>query len=175
MIAGAMSTQSRQAHEYLPAKVALLAMDFDGVLTDDRVIVAQDGTESVICSRSDGLGLGLLRDAGIDTVILSAEPNPVVIARGRKLGIPVHQGLSLDKKHEALQRFAAERDISLSDVVFIGNDVNDARCLELAGCGVVPVDAHPDVLPLADIVLTKRGGYGAVRELADLILKHRKQ
>ncbi len=148
-------------------------MDFDGVLTDDRVIVAQDGTESVICSRSDGLGLGMLRDAGIDAVILSAEPNPVVTARGRKLGIPVYQGLALDGKHETLLKIAAERNVALADVVFIGNDVNDAQCLRLAGCAVVPADAHPQVMGLADIVLTKPGGHGAVRELIDLILKHR--
>lgn len=152
----------------LPAAISLLAMDFDGVLTDDRVIIGADGSEFVVCSRSDGLGLARLRRAGIDSVILSSETNPVVTARGRKLGVRVHQGL--EDKADAFRGILRERCADPATVVYVGNDVNDAGCLEIAGVAVVPADAHPDVKALADIVLTRRGGHGAVRELVDLIL-----
>ena len=152
----------------LPDRISLLALDFDGVLTDGRVIVGQDGSESVICSRADGMGIGLLRRAGLAIVILSTEPNPVVAARGRKLGLPVFQGL--EDKAGRLREIVKQRGIDLAEVVFVGNDVNDVQCLRLAGCGVVPADAHPEAAAHADIVLTKPGGRGAVRELADLIL-----
>ena len=152
----------------LPDKIRLLALDFDGVLTDDRVIVGQDGYESVICSRADGMGIALLRRAGVEVVILSTEPNPVVTARGNKLGVPVFQGLP--DKGRALAEVVNQRGLDLAEVVFVGNDVNDLDCLKMAGCGVVPADAHPAAAARADIVLTRPGGHGAVRELADLIL-----
>jgi N-acylneuraminate cytidylyltransferase len=157
----------------LPEQVGLLVLDFDGVLTDDRVIVHQDGSESVICSRSDGMGVDLLRRAGLDVVILSTEPNPVVSARGRKLGVPVFQGL--DNKMDKLGELVEQRNLDWADVVFVGNDVNDVECLKRAGCGVVPADAHPAAVPHAKIVLSKPGGRGAVRELAELILTARAQ
>ena len=153
----------------LPATIGLVAFDFDGVLTDNRVIVGVDGSEQVICSRADGMGVTLLREAGIEMVVLSSEPHPVVQSRCAKLGVPAYQGLT--RKVDTLRALLAERDLEPANVVFVGNDVNDAECLALAGCAVVPADAHPAVLPLADIVLTCAGGRGAVRELADLILE----
>ncbi len=155
----------------LPADIQLLALDFDGVLTDDRVYIAQDGTEYVACSRSDGMGFALLRRAGIDAVILSSETNPVVTARAKKLGIPAHQ--ALDHKADTLRSIARDRNLDLAHVVYIGNDVNDAECLRIAGFAAVPADAHPSVKPLADLVLTLPGGHGAVRQLIDLILAPR--
>jgi|GEM_PF-3000020 len=173
-----MQNEPQPNPDRLPPRIGLVAMDFDGVLTDDRVIVGEDGREQVICSRADGLGLTLLIEAGFEAVILSSETNPVVTARARKLNIPVHQGLGLGKKHETLRKIAADRNVRLTEVVYIGNDVNDAECLRLAGCAVVPADAHPHVVGLADIVLTRPAGRGAIRELADMILakpppKHR--
>lgn len=118
----------------LPANIGLVALDFDGVLTDDRVIVGQDGSESVVCSRSDGLGIALLRHAGVPVVILSTEPNPVVTARADKLGVPVFQGLK--DKAQTLGHLLRERAVDPADVVYVGNDVNDGGCLKLVGCAV---------------------------------------
>jgi YrbI family 3-deoxy-D-manno-octulosonate 8-phosphate phosphatase len=152
----------------LPSPVQLLVLDFDGVMTDDRVLTMQDGTEGVLCSRGDGLGLALLAARGVPAMVVSKERNPVVAARCRKLGVECFQGV--DDKAAALRDMASGRGVSLAQIVYAGNDVNDLECLRLAGCGVAVADAHPAVIRAADRVLTKGGGCGAVRELCDLIL-----
>lgn len=151
--------------------VRALVMDFDGVLTDDTVWVSETGTESVRCSRGDGLGLGFLKKAGLDLLILSKEKNPVVSARARKLGIECLQGI--DDKLPALAAWAEGRGLTLGDVLYVGNDVNDLECIREAGLSAAPADAHPEVLRAVAHVCTKPGGRGAVREIADLIMAAR--
>ncbi len=143
-------------------------LDFDGVLTDGRVIVSDDGRESVICCRRDGLGIEMLRRAGIDVLILSGETSAVVGVRARKLKVAVIQGVQ-DKPAE-LERELARRGVRPADVVYVGDDVNDLECMKRVGCAVAPADAHDDVAAAADVVLGRCGGAGAVRELADMIL-----
>jgi YrbI family 3-deoxy-D-manno-octulosonate 8-phosphate phosphatase len=152
-----------------PSTIQAVVFDFDGVFTDNRVMVSEDGREAVHCDRADGLGLDYLRSTGIPLVVLSTERNPVVAARCRKLQLECRQGLA--DKLAALKGFAEERQIALSSVVYVGNDVNDAQCLAGVGCGVVVADAHPSVKDNAAIILTHRGGEGAVREVCDLILE----
>lgn len=152
----------------LPAKVALVVFDFDGVMTDDRVWVDQDGKEMVAASRRDGLGIARLRQAGIPAVVLSTETNPVVAARCRKLQLPLIQGLS--DKAAALQNLMRERQVDPAQVVYLGNDINDIPSFPLVGCAVVVADAHPLARQKADLVLPEPGGHGAVRLLCDLIL-----
>jgi YrbI family 3-deoxy-D-manno-octulosonate 8-phosphate phosphatase len=151
-----------------PNPLGLLVLDFDGVLTDNGVLVGDAGSESVRCDRSDGLGIAMLRRAGVEMFVLSTEEHAVVGHRCEKLGLPYRQGLA-DKAAE-LERLCAERHIGLGSVVYMGNDVNDLRCLELAGLAVAPADSHPDALAAVDLLLTHSGGRGAVRELADLLL-----
>ncbi|MBK8249823.1 MAG: acylneuraminate cytidylyltransferase [Gemmatimonadetes bacterium] len=151
--------------------VQLVVLDFDGVMTDNTVWVGPDGVETVRCSRADGLGLAMLRQAGIPVVVLSTETHPVVTARCRKLDIPCQQGLA--DKGAALRDLATARGVSLDHVLFVGNDSNDAACLAMAGLAVVPADAHPAVLPHADWILAHPGGAGAVRELCDTLLEAR--
>jgi YrbI family 3-deoxy-D-manno-octulosonate 8-phosphate phosphatase len=151
-----------------------VVFDFDGVHTDDRVQVDQHGVESVSVSRSDGYGISLLRQAGYRMVIISTETNPVVSARAKKLQIEVIQGQS--DKARALSDWMAAHSLDPARVAFLGNDVNDAPALTLVGWPVVPRNAHRDVKGLARIVLSRAGGDGAVRELADLILRsHREE
>ena len=159
----------RKKWQGLPRRVDLLVLDFDGVLTDNRVWVLEDGREAVACHRGDGMGLSLLRQRGIPVLVLSTETNPVVSERCRKLGIECVQGLGQDKFF-ALRQLLAARAIELSHVVYMGNDVNDLECMEAAGCGVSVADAHPEVLRAADLVLSAQGGQGAVRELCDRLL-----
>ncbi len=154
----------------LPKQVDLLVLDFDGVMTDDRAWVDQDGRESVAVYRRDGMGISLLHKAGIPMVVLSTEPNPVVTARCRKLNLPVIQGLS--DKSAALRQLLQERQLDPAHVVYLGNDVNDLPCFPLVGCAVVVADAHPDVLNQADLILSLPGGHGAVRELCDRIIRN---
>ncbi|MET1051184.1 MAG: acylneuraminate cytidylyltransferase [Mycetocola sp.] len=154
-----------------PIDVDAVVTDFDGVHTDNRVHVDQNGTETVVAHRGDGLGIAMLRDAGVPVLILSTEQNPVVAARATKLGIDVRHGIA-DKGAE-LREWAAARRIPLSRIAYLGNDVNDLSCLDAVGWPIVVADAHPDVVPAARVVLTRNGGDGAVRELADLVLPER--
>jgi YrbI family 3-deoxy-D-manno-octulosonate 8-phosphate phosphatase len=151
--------------------VEFLVLDFDGVMTDNRVLVFEDGREAVICNRGDGLGLETLRKAGVPLAVISKEVNPVVAARCNKLKIPYEQGV--EDKLGVLQRVASERGIDLAAVAFMGNDVNDAECMTAAGVAIAPADAHPSALRIADIVTVSAGGLGAVREVCDLILAAR--
>jgi len=153
----------------LPDPVEAVIFDFDGVWTDNRVLVREDGIEAVMCDRGDGMGLGMLKKAGIPALVMSKERNPVVAARCAKLGVQCLQ--AIDDKRSALTHWLKERGHSADRCVYVGNDVNDAEPLKMVGCGVVVADGHADVLPLASIVLTRRGGDGAVRELCDMILQ----
>jgi YrbI family 3-deoxy-D-manno-octulosonate 8-phosphate phosphatase len=152
----------------LPEQVQLVVFDFDGVMTDDRVWVDQNGREAVCVSRSDGMGISILSKAGIDALVLSTETNPVVTARCEKLQLPVLQAVA--DKVQALSAYLDERHINPQQVVYLGNDINDLPCLDIIGCFVAVADAHPKVRMHADLVLSKGGGHGAVRQLCDLLV-----
>lgn len=153
--------------------VDALVTDFDGVHTDDSVIIGQDGGEYVRVDRGDGMGIELLRQAGVATLILSTETNPVVGARAAKLRVDVRQGLS--DKAAALRAWAAERHLELDRIAYLGNDVNDLACFDLVGWPLAVPGAHPRVLAAARVVLGSPGGQGAVREAADRILAARER
>jgi YrbI family 3-deoxy-D-manno-octulosonate 8-phosphate phosphatase len=146
--------------------IRLVAFDFDGVFTDNAVFVFQDGSEAVRCFRGDGIGLGKLERAGVVTAIISTETNAVVSARSHKLGIRCMQDCR--DKREALESIVKELGISLAQVAFVGNDVNDLPCLTRVGLPIVVQDAHPDVIPFALYQTKAPGGHGAVREVCDL-------
>lgn len=153
----------------LPADVGLLVLDFDGVMTDDRVWVSADGTEWVAAHRGDGLGIEMVREHGVEVVVLSRETNPVVAARCRKLNVAYEHGLR--DKAPVLERMLADRRLDRASVVYVGNDINDLECMRLVGCSVAVADAHPAVLAEADLVLSRPGGFGAVREVCDQIIE----
>jgi 3-deoxy-D-manno-octulosonate 8-phosphate phosphatase (KDO 8-P phosphatase) len=156
----------------LPASPSIIVFDFDGVFTDNRVYVDQEGKETVRCSRSDGMGISLLRQAGIRHMILSTETNPVVLARAAKLQMEAHT--SCGDKKAFLAQFLQDHGLEAASAVFVGNDINDLGAMEVVGFPVCPADSHPRVLDyvrsVAGQVLTRVGGDGAVRELCDLIL-----
>ena len=157
----------------MPKNVRLLALDFDGVVTDNRVWVDQDGRESVAANRSDSLIMSKIKEAGIGVVIISSETNPVVTARAKKMRVDVIQGVGINDKRAVLAQAIAERGMDPREVVFIGNDINDIPCFSLAGWAVAVADAMPEVLREADHITTLRGGHGAVREICDLLLGSR--
>jgi len=155
----------------LPAlirRIRLVAFDFDGVFTDNSVLVAEDGTEYVRCWRGDGLGLRQLEALGVAAIVISTEENPVVSVRCRKLKLRCLQGVQ--NKRATLEQVLAEHGLSFGQAAFMGNDINDAGALEAVALPVVVHDAHPAVLPLARLRTTTPGGYGAVRELCDLFV-----
>ncbi len=151
------------------ADIQLLVLDFDGVMTDNRVSVDQEGTESVWCNRGDGWGLARLKDYGLEVIVISTEANPVVAARCRKLGLECHQGSS--DKLASLRAAVGKRNLGPASVAYVGNDVNDLECLRWVGVPIVVADAWPTLGPLARLTTTRRGGFGAVREVAEWILE----
>ena len=148
--------------------VRAIVTDFDGVHTDDTAIIDAQGGERVRVSREDGMGVAILRRAGLPMLILSTEVNPVVRARADKLRVPVLHGI--DDKESALRDWARENDLSLADIAYLGNDVNDLPAMRIVGWPVAVADAHPLVLEEARVVLRRRGGDGAVRELIERVL-----
>jgi YrbI family 3-deoxy-D-manno-octulosonate 8-phosphate phosphatase len=158
-------------HRAMPKKIKLVVTDFDGVLTDGRVWIDENGKETVAATRSDSMRIKQLREYGIEVMILSSEVNPVVNARAKKMNIDAIHGMGLNEKGDALKKFLAEKNIDASQVIYLGNDFNDLPCYKVAGWSVAVADAYPEVLRAADHVLKTNGGFGALRELCDLILK----
>jgi 3-deoxy-D-manno-octulosonate 8-phosphate phosphatase (KDO 8-P phosphatase) len=153
--------------EPLLASIRFVVLDFDGVFTDNRVWTNDRGEESIACWRGDGLGLRHLDEVAVDYLILSTETNAAVGARARKIHAECVQGV--DDKLPVLHDQAERRSVALEETAYLGNDVNDAGCLEAVGLAVVPADAWPEVVPLARWVLTRQGGHGCVRELCDAV------
>lgn len=149
--------------------IQLIVYDFDGVMTDNRVILREDGLESVVVNRSDGLAIGIIKSMGIPQMILSKEQNKVLEARARKLGIPVLQGI--DNKKETLIECCRNKNIFLSNVVYIGNDINDVDVMRIVGYPICPQDAYPEARAVSKIVIPINGGSGVVRGLLNYIEK----
>jgi 3-deoxy-D-manno-octulosonate 8-phosphate phosphatase (KDO 8-P phosphatase) len=148
--------------------VSLIAFDFDGVLTDNKVYVFQDGSEAVACNRADGLAFDLLRAQGFPTVIISTERNPVVSARAEKLRIPVLQS-SADKV-AALREHCARNKLDPERAMFVGNDLNDLPIMAASAYALAVADAHPRVREMAWHVLETPGGAGVAREIVERIM-----
>ena len=155
------------------ANIKLLAMDFDGVHTDGRVFTDQDGKETVVCSRRDGMGLEILsRTSEVKACVISKEANPVVTARCKKLEIPCVQNVDTGEgKLEILKRFVAEHGFASEEVIYMGDDIVDMAPMRYAGIGIAVADAMPKVREAADYVTSAFGGRGAIREVCELILE----
>ena len=153
------------------ARVSLLVLDFDGVMTDNRVSVDERGVESAACHRGDGWGIARLVERGVEVVVVSTEENPVVTARCRKLRIPCIQG-STDKL-SAVRQLATERGLEPGAVAYVGNDVNDLGALRWVGLPIAVADAEPEVRAASRLVTSNAGGNGAVREVAEWLLAAR--
>jgi YrbI family 3-deoxy-D-manno-octulosonate 8-phosphate phosphatase len=156
----------------MPDKIDLIISDFDGVLTDNRVWVDQDGKETVAAYRSDSIRIKELRERGIDVLILSSEVNRVVEARAKKIGVEAIHGIGIQEKGNVMREVLEQKNVKAENVIFIGNDLNDLPCFEVAGWSVAVADAYPEVIRAADFVLSRPGGHGALRELCDLVLKN---
>jgi N-acylneuraminate cytidylyltransferase len=149
-------------------RVRLVCFDFDGVFTDNRVLVDEHGTEAVFCDRGDGWGITRVRELGIPVVIVSTERNDVVPARARKLGVECVHGCN--DKAAAIRAIAERNGVDLADIAFVGNDVNDVPALQLVGVPIAVRDACPEVLSAAVAITSRDGGRGAAREVCDWIV-----
>ena len=145
-------------------------MDVDGVLTDGRIIISSDGSESKNFNVKDGHGLAVARFKGYKLAWISGRVSEATTLRARELEVEhVFQGHR--EKEEILKELAAKLDISLDKVLFIGDDVVDILAMKTAGIGVAVADAHPKALAAADWVTSSAGGRGAVREVIDCIIE----
>lgn len=151
----------------LRKSIKLIVYDFDGVMTDNKVILREDGLESVTVNRSDGLAIGLIKNLPVPQIIITTEKNKVVWARAKKLKIPVLRGIQ-DKKSE-LVSYCARQGVSLKHVVYVGNDLNDLEAMKCVGFPICPADACSEVKRISKVVLRAKGGNGVIRELFGLI------
>ena len=151
------------------SKIKLIALDFDGVLTDNKVLLNEQGEEFVSCSRGDGLAFDALRKLKIKTTILSTEKNKVVSSRAKKLKIDAIQGVS-NKKSE-LESLIKKFKLSKDEVIFVGNDINDINAMQLCEISFCPNDSHELVKEAATIILEAKGGDQIMREVIEKYFK----
>lgn len=147
--------------------IQCIAYDFDGVMTDNRVLVDEKGIEAVFVNRSDGYAISHIKEMGILQVIVSTEQNPVVVARANKLKIDYYYGV--DDKGSILKEYCKKNKIDLKRVLFIGNDLNDLSAFCVAGLTGSPSDAYDAIKNRASWVFQKKGGEGVIRELYDYL------
>lgn len=150
-------------------QIELFIFDFDGVLTNNLVYVDQNGSESVVCSRADGLAFDALRKLNKIAYILSTEKNNVVSSRANKLKVPVYHGI--ESKVEALNNIVQKHNTTLRNVLYVGNDINDFEVMKICGISACPSDSHNKIIEISNIVLKKSGGNGVIRELLEDCLK----
>jgi len=139
--------------------------DFDGVLTDNLVYLDQNGKETVVCNRSDGIAFDVLRKLNKPSYIVSTEKNPVVTARAKKLNIKAYQ--AIEDKVMAVNDLAIKYGHDVEKLCYVGNDVNDYKAMKYCGFSACPSDSHSSVIDIADIVLISKGGQGVLRELLE--------
>ena len=156
------------------ARIRLFAMDVDGVLTDGTVSISSDGTESKRFAIIDGLGLVLLRDSGIELAWISGRTSATSSIRAAELKIP-HVIQGRHDKLAALSSLAAGLGIPLRDCAYMGDDVVDAPAIAAAGIGIAVPTALPSALAAAAYVTRRLPGFGAVREVCDLLLEARRR
>ena len=150
-------------------RVRLFATDVDGVLTDAGMYYAESGDEWKKFNTHDGMGIKLLQRAGLITAVITMEDTKLVARRAEKLAIPeVYQGVT--DKLPVLRKLVGKYGLTLQEVAYIGDDVNDLDVLKAVGFSASPADALPSIRAAVDYVCRKKGGEGAVREIADLIL-----
>ena len=165
---GAMSTRSSATA--VLKRIRLVAMDVDGVLTDAGMYYSESGEELKKFNTRDGMGIKLLQRAGLITALITMEDTKLVTRRAEKLAIPeVHQGAR--DKLAVMREMVARHGLTLQQVAYIGDDVNDLEVLNAVGFSAAPADALPAVRNAVDYVCRQKGGEGAVREVADLILE----
>jgi len=151
------------------SKIKLFALDFDGVLTDNKVFLNENGEEFVSCSRGDGIAFDALRKFNIQAIILSTEKNRVVSARAKKLQIEAIQGI--ENKKDKLQEIISKNQLEKDEVVFIGNDINDINAMSLCGITFCPSDSHQLVKEVVKIILESKGGDNVMREVLEKYFK----
>ncbi|MFH1727669.1 MAG: HAD hydrolase family protein [Pseudomonadota bacterium] len=148
-------------------KYELIVYDCDGVLTDNRVYLSENGLETVAFCRSDGMTISFFKKLGLKQIIITAETNKVVAKRADKLDIPLISGV--DDKQKILKDYCKVNGINLENVIYVGNDINDLEIMKIVGHPYCPIDASEEIKKISKKVLKTKGGYGVIRELYDIL------
>lgn len=152
-------------------KVKYLVLDVDGVFTDGSVLYDEHGEMAKLFDIRDGMGLEIMREQGIDVVIMTSEDSMLVRKRMEKLKI-THVFLNAKDKYALLEHFIEQQNCSRAEIAYVGDDVNDLANLCSVGWSLAPKNATSVVLSLVDIVLSKNSGNGAIREATEFLLKY---
>jgi 3-deoxy-D-manno-octulosonate 8-phosphate phosphatase (KDO 8-P phosphatase) len=163
------SKKQKNTFNNVENKISYIVLDFDGVLTDNKVYLDQNGVEFVQCSRADGLAIDVLKKLKYNVFIVSTEKNSVVSVRGNKLEVPVVQGV--ENKKSKLLEMKTKNQIDLNETMYVGNDLNDYNAMTICRSKCCPADSHPKIKEISDIVLTTKGGNGVVREIVEKVFK----
>lgn len=158
----------------MAGKIRLLAFDVDGVLTDGMLYYGPSGDGMKAFSVRDGMGISLARAAGLKTAIITGRMSEMVVKRAADLHIDfVVQNAG--QKVKAMEKLCQNQGISLAEVAYMGDDLNDAALIQLAGLGAAPADGCVEARQYADFVSVYDGGHGALREFVEYILKEQEQ
>jgi len=150
--------------------IKLVVFDVDGVLTNGSLILGENGDEYKVFHAHDGLGLVMLREAGLSVAVISARSSPIVAERMAALGIEyVYQGQS--DKQTTISELMNTLDVGKNETAFVGDDLVDLPAMSRAGLAIAVANAQPLVLERADWVTGKSGGKGAVREVCEMVLR----
>lgn len=149
--------------------IDLIIFDFDGVFTNNKVYLSEDGKESVVCNRSDGMAIKALHGLSIKMIVLSTEKNKVVKYRAKKLNLECHNGIS--NKEFFLKRYIKKKGISFSNCLYVGNDLNDYDAMKCCKYKVCPSDSHNEIIKISNYLINVKGGDGVIRELLEKTFK----
>ena len=156
------------ANKKLSNNIKLFVYDFDGVMTNNKVYVDQNGKESVQVNRADGLAISQFKKLNYSQIIISTETNKVVLKRAEKLKISAFVGI--DDKSNILKKYCSDKKIKLNEVCYVGNDTNDLEAMKIAGFSFCPNDSDPQIKKICKIILKKNGGDGVIKEIYNYII-----
>ena len=149
--------------------INLLISDFDGVFTDNSVYVSENGVESIRCNRSDGIGITMLKDTGVEFMVCSTEKVNIAKYRADKIGFESY--VDVKNKGNFIRNYLNKKSLHPNNVAYIGNDINDLSAFDSVGYRIAVNDSYPEVIARADKILNRKGGCGAVREACEHIIK----
>jgi len=170
VVAGGRGLPTREALRAL----RLVIFDVDGVLTDGRIILDDHGVQRKFFNVRDGAGMTFLRLAGLKVAMLTGRESGLVTHRARELSIPpemVMQGAKV--KRPAFEELLCRAEVAAAETLFVGDDLIDLPVMEVAGLTACPCDAHDEVRALSNIVATRKGGKGGVRQIIEWVLRSR--
>ena len=156
-------------NEILIKTVKTIFFDFDGVLTNNKVLVDQNGIESVQCNRSDGIAFEIFKKLSLNILIISSEKNNVVKKRANKLKVRSINGVK--NKSDFLRKYVKDKNINFKNTMYVGNDINDFHAMKLCGYTACPNDSHKEIKKISTFHLKLNGGEGIAREVLEDIFQ----